>query len=117
MSYLRRIRVSEIMNEHVVTGRPDDSLSKIASQMERHKIGSVVIVQNRRVVGILTERDFTRIAKQGILQGRDRAKHHMIKPVFTARSDSCGRSHQTDEKEVCETYSCTGQNPQTRRHS
>jgi len=56
--------------------------------MERHKIGSVVIVENRRVVGILTERDFVRIVKQGIMLGRDRAKHHMTKPVVTVQSDA-----------------------------
>lgn len=81
MSYLRRIRVSEIMSKRVVTGRPDDSLSKIASEMERHKIGLVVIVRDRTVAGILTERDFTRMAKKGVLQGRDRAKHHMTKSL------------------------------------
>ena len=88
LSHLRRLRVVDVMNEHVIVGRPDDSLSGIASVMERRKIGSVVIVQNRRVVGILTERDFARIAKQGIVQGRDRAKHHMTKPVVTVRSDT-----------------------------
>jgi CBS domain-containing protein len=76
------------MTEHVVTGRPNDSVSAIATEMERHKIGSVVIVENRRVVGILTERDFVRIAKHGILHGMDRAKHHMTKPVVTTRSDA-----------------------------
>lgn len=88
MSSLRRLKAVEIMNVHVVCGRPDDSLSKIAGEMERHRIGSVPIVQNRRVVGILTERDFTRIVKQGIMRGRERAKHHMTKPVVTVRSDA-----------------------------
>jgi CBS domain-containing protein len=75
------------MNGNVATARPNDSLARISAEMERRKIGSVVIVQNRGVVGILTERDFTRIVKQGIMHGRDRAKHHMTKPVFTVRSD------------------------------
>jgi len=88
MSHLRRLRATDIMTEHVVTGRPNDSLSRIATDMERHKIGSVVIVENRRVVGILTERDFVRIVKQGIMLGRDRAKHHMTKPVVTVQSDA-----------------------------
>jgi CBS domain-containing protein len=56
--------------------------------MEQHKIGSVVIVQNRRVVGILTERDFGRITRHGFVLGKDRAKDHMTKPVVTVRSDS-----------------------------
>jgi len=88
MAPFRRLRVADIMTEHVVTCRANDSLSRIAAEMERHKIGSVVIVENRRVVGILTERDFVRIIKQGILLGRDRARHHMTTPVVTVRSDA-----------------------------
>jgi len=88
MPPLRQLKAIEIMTEHVVTGRPNDNLSRIAAEMERHKVGSVVIVENRRVTGILTERDFVRIVKQGILLGRDRAKHHMTKPVLTVRSDA-----------------------------
>jgi CBS domain-containing protein len=88
MSNLRRLKAAEIMNEHVVTGRPEESISNIAARMERRKIGSVVITKNRRVIGILTERDFARIARKGIIKGRDRAKHHMIKPVVTTKSDT-----------------------------
>ena len=88
MSKLRRLTATDIMTEHVVTGNPNDSLSKIAAEMERHKIGSVAIVENRRVVGILTERDFVRIVKEGISGGRDRARHHMTRPAVTVRSDA-----------------------------
>lgn len=76
------------MNEHVVTARPNDGISRIAAEMERRKIGSVVVTRNRRVIGILTERDFARIVKQGIVRGKDRAKDHVTKPIFTVRSDA-----------------------------
>jgi CBS domain-containing protein len=88
MSSLTLLRAADVMTKHVVTARPNDGISKVAAQMERHDIGSVVIVQNRRVVGILTERDFSRIVKQGITEGRSLAKHHMNKPVVTVRSDA-----------------------------
>lgn len=88
MSQLRRLTATDIMTGRVVTGRPNDSLSGIAASMERYRIGSVVIVENRRIVGILTERDFVRIVKQGMMLGRDRAKHHMTKPVVTVKSDA-----------------------------
>jgi len=76
------------MTKHVVTARPNDGISKVAAQMERYRIGSVAIEQYRRVVGILTERDFSRIVKQGVTEGRSLAKHHMNKPVATVRSDA-----------------------------
>jgi CBS domain-containing protein len=88
MSSFRRLTVADVMSEHVVTGRANDSLSRIAGEMERHRIGSVVIVENRRVIGILTERDFVRIVRQGMLHGRDRAKHYMTSPVVTVRTDA-----------------------------
>ena len=88
MSKLRELTAADIMVDHVVTGNINDSLAGIAADMERHKIGSVVIVENRRVVGILTERDFVRIVKEGISGGRDRARHHMTRPAVTVRSDA-----------------------------
>jgi len=84
---LTLLRSADVMTKHVVTARPNDGISKVAAQMERHRIGSVVIVQNRRVVGILTERDFSCIVKQGVTEGRSLAKHHMNKPVVTVGSD------------------------------
>jgi CBS domain-containing protein len=77
------------MTTPVVTSSPDDQISRIASDMQRHKIGSVVIMKNRRIVGILTERDFVRIVeKVGMLLKEDLAKHHMTKPVITVQSDA-----------------------------
>ena len=89
MSKLRPTRVVDIMSTPVVTNGPDDQISRIASSMHNHKIGSVVIMENRRIVGILTERDFVRIVeKVGMLLKEDLAKHHMTKPVITVQSDA-----------------------------
>lgn len=77
------------MTEHVVTGGPTDSISRIAAQMQRHNIGSVVVVENRKAVGILTERDFVRIVERiGMMMNKDLAKDHMTKPVVTVQSDT-----------------------------
>ena len=77
------------MTTPVVTGGPDDHISQIASLMQQHRTGSVVITENRRIVGILTERDFVRIVETiGMLLKEDLAKHHMAKPVVTVQSDS-----------------------------
>ena len=85
----RPTTVADAMTTHVVTDGPEDPISRIASAMQRHKIGSVVIVKNRRIVGILTERDFVRIVeKVGMLLKEDLAKHHMTKPVITVQSDT-----------------------------
>jgi CBS domain-containing protein len=89
MDKLRPRTVAEIMRTPVVTNNPDDPISQIASSMLQHNIGSVVITQNRRLVGILTERDFVRVVeKVGMLLKEDLAKHYMAKPVVTVRSDA-----------------------------
>jgi CBS domain-containing protein len=81
--------VADFMSTRVVTSDPEDHISQIASSMQRHNVGSVVIMKNQRIVGILTERDFVRIVeKVGMLLKEDQAKHFMAKPVITVQSDA-----------------------------
>jgi CBS domain-containing protein len=80
---------ADIMTKRVVTSAPDDDLTGIATEMQRHNIGSIVIVENRKIVGILTERDFVRIVEQvGMLLHKNLAKDHMTQPVITVQSDT-----------------------------
>ena len=89
MSQVRRLTAADIMTEHVVTSGPNEDLTEIAAEMQRHEIGSVVIVENRKIVGILTERDFVRIVERvGMLLDKNLARDHMTKPVVTVRSDA-----------------------------
>jgi CBS domain-containing protein len=89
MSEPRRLTVRDIMTAPVVTSGPDDDLSGVAAEMRRHRIGSVVIMENQKIVGILTERDFVRIVEQvGTLLKRNLAKHYMAKPVITVQLDT-----------------------------
>lgn len=89
MSQVRRLTAADIMTEHVVTSGPNEDLTGIAAEMQRHEIGSVVIVENRKIVGILTERDFVRIVEQvGMLLDKNLARDHMTKPVVTVQPDA-----------------------------
>jgi CBS domain-containing protein len=77
------------MTDHVVTKGPNDDLTRIAAEMQRHEIGSVVIMENRKLVGILTERDFVRVVERvGSLLEKSLAKDHMSKPVVSVPSDA-----------------------------
>jgi len=81
--------VADIMTKPVVTSSPEDGVSGIASSMQQHDIGSVVIMEGHKIVGILTERDFVKIVeKVGMLLKEDMAKHFMAKPVVTIQSDA-----------------------------
>ncbi|WRP06408.1 DUF294 nucleotidyltransferase-like domain-containing protein [Rossellomorea aquimaris] len=50
-------RVSDVMTNSVVTVRSDDSLEDAARAMGEKRVSSVIILENNRIAGILTERD------------------------------------------------------------
>jgi CBS domain-containing protein len=89
MSQPKPLVAADIMTKQVVTKGPNDDLTRIAGEMQRHQIGSIVIVENRKPVGILTERDFVRIVERvGALLEESLAKNHMTTPVLSVRADT-----------------------------
>ncbi len=53
------------MSSPVVTALPDETIAVAASRMSEQGVGSVVIVDGKRPIGILTERDMVRLAASG----------------------------------------------------
>ncbi|HEV7763339.1 MAG TPA: citrate/2-methylcitrate synthase, partial [Acidimicrobiales bacterium] len=53
------------MSSPAVTALPDETVAEAAARMQEHKVGSVVVVDGDRPVGILTERDLVRLASAG----------------------------------------------------
>lgn len=51
------MKVIESFVRPVVTAAPHDSQASVARLMDRHRVGAVVIVENHRPVGIVTDRD------------------------------------------------------------
>ena len=58
------VALAEVMSKEVVTLTPDSTVSDAARVMVRGGFGSVVIVQGRMLLGILTERDVLRAAAE-----------------------------------------------------
>jgi CBS domain-containing protein len=52
-----RVLVRDIMNSPVITAGPKDTIVDIASKMKEHNIGSVIITENEKPVGIVTDWD------------------------------------------------------------
>ena len=52
------LSAKELMNPNVVSVGPDATLKEVSELMDKHKIGSVVVIDNDKAVGIVTERDF-----------------------------------------------------------
>jgi CBS domain-containing membrane protein len=59
---LATIAVKEAMNTDVVTTTPEAPLADAARMMLDRKIGCLVVVENDRIVGILAESDFVKLA-------------------------------------------------------
>ena len=57
--------VRDLMTSPVVTCTSDDSLARAARRMQEVDIGSIVVTDHAKAVGILTERDLLRAASSG----------------------------------------------------
>lgn len=53
---LRHPTVAAVAREEVVTASPDDTIGAVVELMEERKVGSVVLVEDDRPVGIVTDR-------------------------------------------------------------
>ena len=53
-----QVLLQDIMQTSVLTIRPEANIKEAARVMLEHKIGCLLVVQHRQLVGILTEADF-----------------------------------------------------------
>ncbi len=76
--------VEEVMVREVKTVNTGDSVSQAVRIMNQHEIGSVIITEKRKPVGILTERD---VLKRMVFDGKNPTKTKvnevMSKPLVT----------------------------------
>jgi CBS domain-containing protein len=81
------VRIRELMTETVVTAPPERTVREIAEMMRERNVGSVVLIDDDRPVGFLTDRDLT---VSVLADGRDLGDHaadHASSPVITAGAD------------------------------
>ncbi len=55
-----RVTVGEAMRHDVFSVKPEHSMEGVAAQMAQHKYGCAVVMEGRKVVGILTTTDLAR---------------------------------------------------------
>ncbi len=75
------------MTETVVTAPPERTVREIAEMMRERNVGSVVLIEDQRPVGFLTDRD---LAVSVLADGRDLGDHaadHASSPVITASAE------------------------------
>ena len=79
--------VNEIMNPNVVSLGPDATLKEVSELMNNQKIGSVVIVDSAKPVGIITERDFATKIMLNSYPSDTKVSKVMSSPVIHVTSD------------------------------
>ena len=82
---LRYVRVSDVMNQQVITGLPHESIMVLTQKMAHHCISCVVIIdpQIPTPIGIITERDIVRFHQMGINLNQAIAQDVMSQPLST----------------------------------
>lgn len=80
------VQVKDVMSKDVKVVRPDTLMKEVVATMNKFDIGSVIVVQSDRPVGIITERDILkRIVEPCLAPETLRAREVMSSPVVTIR--------------------------------
>ena len=54
---MEHIFVSDVMTRDPITAKPDTNLLECAKQMVRQKVGSLLLVEKKKLVGLISEKD------------------------------------------------------------
>src|ERR1700744_4099332 len=81
------VQVRDVMTEATVTDTPTDNLRTAAERMWREQTGSLLVVQDGRLTGIITERDILRAVALGADPDRATVDEAMTVDVFTVSPD------------------------------
>lgn len=68
---LSRLTVGQIMSRPVITVAPDMTVQAAAALMLQHKIAGLPVVEDGRVVGIITESDIFRMVAQAWVEEKE----------------------------------------------
>jgi CBS domain-containing protein len=79
------VRISEVMTQGVVTAATDDSLQRVGELMRDRNVGSVVICEGDRPVGVITDRDLALVVVADRVDAGEAAGAQASKPLVTGQ--------------------------------
>jgi CBS domain-containing protein len=77
------VRISEVMTQGVVTAETGDTLRHVGELMRDRNVGSVVICEGGRAVGVVTDRDLALAVVADRVDAEDTAGAYASKPIVT----------------------------------
>jgi len=79
------MRISEVMTQGVVTADSGDTLLHVGELMRDHNVGSVVICESSRPVGVITDRDLALAVVADRIESSTAAGDHASRPIVTGQ--------------------------------
>lgn len=86
--YTYQINCRDIMTGDVTTCTPETTLRQVADKMEDENVGSIPVIENGRLIGLVTDRDIVcRILAEGRDTNTATAREAMTEDVVTCHPD------------------------------
>lgn len=82
------IKVKDVARRPVHTVKPDDSMAYVAKLMYEKRIGSLIVMRNGKIIGIITERDLLRLNAQNANLVESKVSDFMTKDVVVCNGDA-----------------------------
>jgi CBS domain-containing protein len=77
------VRISEVMTQDVVTADASDSLHAVGQLMRDRNVGSVVVCDAERPVGVITDRDLALAVVADAVDGSEQVAAYASRPLVT----------------------------------
>jgi CBS domain-containing protein len=82
------INLGDVMARAVVSAAPEDTLGEVAQKMADEGVGSAVVLDHGRLIGILTERDLLKAVAGRVHSSEARVREWMTEEPVTASSET-----------------------------
>ncbi|OGI15996.1 hypothetical protein A3K63_00530 [Candidatus Micrarchaeota archaeon RBG_16_49_10] len=91
----KKLKTKDIMKSPIIYVKPDDSINEVINKMQKHKIRRFPVLENGKIVGMVTNTDIARLSPEmfDILELRFKMKEHepFIKETTTSGvCEKCG---------------------------
>jgi len=80
------VRIGDVMTQGVVTAASEDSLRSVGELMRDRNVGSVVVCEHGRPIGVITDRDLALAVVADGVDAAERAGRHASRPLVTGEA-------------------------------
>lgn len=92
MTDAKTMTISDVMTKSVISVDASMTINETAKLMEDAKVGAVIVIENNKPVGIVTDRDFAVKVAAHAYQISTPIKQIMSSPLFSINSDETVRA-------------------------